>query len=259
MTYFKTVSFFFLLLFFSINIQAQDVTVHYNQTIDLDEPQITKYELYIAQNQSLYFDVTGKKSTKITEKQEDNLNTFNIIEEHKPENIYVDFTDKTLKQSTYLGEENYVIKENLYPFNWNITNETKQIANYTCTKATTKFRGRNYEAWFTEEIPTSAGPWKMNSLPGLILELYDTDHLIVVQAKKVITQSLGKEQTDLISDIKNTETKTYKEYDKLFKEHVQELFNKMATKMPEGFSGSMKIDENCEDCKSLEIYEEWEN
>jgi GLPGLI family protein len=59
-------------------------------------------------------------------------------------------------------------------FNWQIGNEQKQIANYTCYKATTTFKGRNYQAWFTPEIPVPYGPYKFSGLPGLILEIRDT-------------------------------------------------------------------------------------
>lgn len=36
-----------------------------------------------------------------------------------------------------------------------------------------KFRGRDYIAWFTEEIPVSKGPYKFNGLPGLIVLIHD--------------------------------------------------------------------------------------
>lgn len=40
-------------------------------------------------------------------------------------------------------------------------------------KATCRFRGRDYEAWYTPEIPRSEGPWKLQGLPGLILKASD--------------------------------------------------------------------------------------
>lgn len=56
------------------------------------------------------------------------------------------------------------------PFNWKPVNEFKTINNYRCQKAIINTEGANIEAWFTEEIPVSAGPDKIFGLPGLILE-----------------------------------------------------------------------------------------
>ncbi len=58
---------------------------------------------------------------------------------------------------------------------WNLEdadNETRQILGYECKKATLKWRGREWIAWYSE-IPYSDGPWKFGGLPGLILEMSD--------------------------------------------------------------------------------------
>ena len=59
-------------------------------------------------------------------------------------------------------------------FGWEILPETKNILGYKCQKAKGKFRGREYIAWFSSDIPRSDGPWKFCGLPGLILAVQDT-------------------------------------------------------------------------------------
>jgi len=68
----------------------------------------------------------------------------------------------------------YVYNEDLADFpKWNITADTTMILTYLCYKATCHYHGRNWEAWFTLDIPLNAGPWKLRGLPGLILKAND--------------------------------------------------------------------------------------
>jgi len=60
---------------------------------------------------------------------------------------------------------------------WDISDDTLTVAGYLCQKATCRFRGRDYTAWFTTDIPINNGPWKFGGLPGLILKVYDKDKL----------------------------------------------------------------------------------
>ena len=76
------------------------------------------------------------------------------------------YTEKIVKDAYRYTED-----KNL--FNWKIVPETKQISGYNAQKAITSFRGRNYTAWFTSEIPIPEGPYKFNGLPGLILRIAD--------------------------------------------------------------------------------------
>jgi GLPGLI family protein len=68
----------------------------------------------------------------------------------------------------------YAYNEDLVDFpEWSITTETMTVLNYLCYKATCHYHGRNWEAWFTFDIPINTGPWKLRGLPGLILKAND--------------------------------------------------------------------------------------
>lgn len=77
------------------------------------------------------------------------------------------------------------IKDSIPKINWKILDETKEIGDFKCFKASCNFRGRDYTAWFTLEIPLPYGPWKLQGLPGLILEAYDTDKEIYFYFKSI--------------------------------------------------------------------------
>ncbi len=71
----------------------------------------------------------------------------------------------------------YEYEESFNSFIWQITSEIDTIHEYVCQKAICDFGGRTWEAWFTMEIPISDGPYKFCGLPGLILNIADTqDH-----------------------------------------------------------------------------------
>lgn len=60
-------------------------------------------------------------------------------------------------------------------FNWVITDEKLDTLGYHTTLATCQYAGREYLAWFTEDIPVSFGPWKLCGLPGLIIKAETVD------------------------------------------------------------------------------------
>lgn len=88
--------------------------------------------------------------------------------------------------------KNYESLDEIYSYNtndpitWKLSNETKDVATYHLQKATTKFGGRTWTAWFCKDIPYNEGPYKFRGLPGLIFQIYDEkNHYIynMVQSK----------------------------------------------------------------------------
>lgn len=74
-----------------------------------------------------------------------------------------------------LGRDDFVYTEDLHPMKWQITQEVDSLAGYPVRKATTRYRGRDYIAWYTPEIPVTDGPYKFSGLPGLILKIADVE------------------------------------------------------------------------------------
>ena len=91
--------------------------------------------------------------------------------------LYWNLKPGKLSIYTAVSKTNYVA-EDTPTINWEICEDTVQtILGYTCHRATAKFRGREWEVWYADDIPTSLGPWKLNGLPGLILQAFSGDFI----------------------------------------------------------------------------------
>ena len=76
--------------------------------------------------------------------------------------------------------------DSIQPIKWKyIENKTKKIADYDCFMAEGYFRGCYYTVWYTPDIPSSFGPWKLNGCPGLILEVTRDDKELAFYATKI--------------------------------------------------------------------------
>jgi GLPGLI family protein len=67
----------------------------------------------------------------------------------------------------------FIISDALPGIDWQIMGDTATFGGLHCQKATTHFKGRDYTAWFCADLPLHIGPWKLNGLPGVIVEAYD--------------------------------------------------------------------------------------
>jgi len=81
---------------------------------------------------------------------------------------------KKLARKEPLLFNNYLITDVLPPIEWKISADTATFGGLHCQKATAHFKGRDYTAWFSPDLPLHIGPWKLNGLPGVIVEAYDT-------------------------------------------------------------------------------------
>lgn len=146
-------------------------------SISLEEPKSEYMILYLGDNLSLFSSraktlanpIVVRGNTGYTSRSALTNFHYEILKDNKTNKLYYTLQIPKMQDRFY-----YTQDKNL--FNWNISEETKLIKGYNSQKATTSFAGRDYIAWFSPEIPIAEGPYKFNGLPGLILEISDTDN-----------------------------------------------------------------------------------
>jgi GLPGLI family protein len=124
-----------------------------------------------------------------------------------------------------------IVNENMPNYDWKLESDKIKISNYLCNKAKLEFRGRNYNFWYTTEIPTQFGPWKFFGLPGLIVKIESEDNSIQFQLvkleysdkKNISKPHLGKQIT-------------FKEYVAFQEKITDDFIEKLKTKLPRGAS-----------------------
>lgn len=175
--------------------QAQNLKITYTDVYSLDAPevnlQVFNSALFITSDKALYvakidsLEENGKKEIKKVFKDNDGK-TRGIRTSSYPDGVYnyLDRKNKTLYNNARFNI-NFIYKEGLPKIKWQIKDETRKIEGITVQKAICKFRGRNYIAWFSKEIPIPLGPWKLNGLPGLIIEAHDTNKELLFLFKKL--------------------------------------------------------------------------
>jgi GLPGLI family protein len=89
-------------------------------------------------------------------------------------NIYKTAATHQLIYDDHIGLAHYRYEEPAGFLTWVITPDRASRAGYACQRATTTLGGRQWEAWFTREVPVSEGPYKFSGLPGLIVQVADT-------------------------------------------------------------------------------------
>ena len=87
--------------------------------------------------------------------------------------LYKDYRNNEIRVRDNISIHSFMYTDELKPQEWTILSDTMTILGYPSQKALCHFRGRDWEAWFTPEIPISEGPWKFYGLPGLVTKLHD--------------------------------------------------------------------------------------
>lgn len=87
--------------------------------------------------------------------------------------VFQNYPEGELTCTDKIATDHMLYTEPLPEIGWELSPQTREVIGYVCRRATCSFRGRDYEAWYTEDIPLGLGPWKFRGLPGLILAVND--------------------------------------------------------------------------------------
>jgi GLPGLI family protein len=158
--------------------------------------------------------------------------------------LYTELDTKKKTEKREMFDKSFIIDDSVKALSWKITGETKTVLNHNCMKAvatnirqSTRMTMDNGKmerqevtdtvaivAWFTNEIPVSAGPAEYQAqLPGLILELD------VNKGRQTYVATSISPKADLASIKEPTGKKHYtpaefkKESDKMMKEMQENM------------------------------------
>lgn len=88
--------------------------------------------------------------------------------------IYKNYSKRKMTVLDRIDKAEYSYTDDLNSQEWELETDTMTILGYLCYKAVCQWRGRDYEAWYTPDIPVSEGPMKFGGLPGLIMKVGDS-------------------------------------------------------------------------------------
>jgi len=161
--------------------------------MNVDIPILQKEQLYIDQknNKTIWVENVSTQIENYEERKNDfeafsSNQVFASLDRTIPNDyIIIDYNRREINIVEDLGRKVFLVKDNFVEKKWILQNETKIIDNILCYKAKTSFRGNNWEVWYAPSIPYPYGPWKLNGLPGLILEAKSSDDFYAFVVEKI--------------------------------------------------------------------------
>lgn len=135
------------------------------------------------------------------------------------------FTKNKTQYFSYktIDGDSYKLTETHKPV-WKMLKESRKIKNWICQKAETVFLGRRWIAWFASELSFSEGPYKFKGLPGLVVEVLDSEnhyHFTMEAFYKI------SEDEFLPTIYKNAIPVTKKQYDNAYSNYIKDPANKL--------------------------------
>lgn len=240
-----------ILIFFTffINLYCCYSQQQFNYNFYIDDTVREGALFYDAkEDTAIYLDkLTSRK--KVSENEETADIPFSFNEET---DLYF-FKNNSEVLFTYnLFRTNYLVEDELPKMEWQLSAEKREINNLTCYKATTKFRGRNWTAWYSPDVPINYGPWKFYGLPGIIVEIKDDSNRFAFALVEYILNSKNVAPT---IDFSNAKKVTMKEMAEITDEAYENLLNDLINSGPRD---EVLVESDTGKGEGIESIYEWE-
>lgn len=170
------------LLYSSQTAQRFFYELTYKPDKTVDNKEKTTTVLDVSKDKSIYRDYTVMAQDSLLESEVEKMKKSGVYKEMEkmvkmPKfsyKIYKFYPDYNIGYVDGIEKSLYGYKENI-SLPWKILNEKETIEGYNCQKASLAFGGRNWNAWFTQDIPFQEGPYKFYGLPGMIVKIEDSE------------------------------------------------------------------------------------
>lgn len=117
-----------------------------------------------------------------------------------------------------IGFARYLMEEAMETISWNIKKDIIVIAGKKAQLATCYYKGRNWSAWFSTEVPLPYGPWKLNGLPGLIMKAVDEKNEVTFEYVSIVKIS---PKHIIRMDVKSATPATQKQFFKVLEAYAE--------------------------------------
>ncbi len=247
----KKITFYLIMLCFPLSMLAQkqgviiyDVIIKMETNIDLNnipdaqaipglaemlakmpKSNTQKMELLFSEKETLYKNFSNDSSSNETSISDGDENVQIKMIMKMPENkLYKDLSSKQIVEQRKMFDKKFLIKYLDDKISWKMTGQQDSILDYPCYQAEYTKDSIKVIAWFTPNIPISAGPSKYGQLPGLILKVDIDNGRTTIIAKRIVSKKLEKGEIEKPSKGKKVSLDEYEKIQKDKQKEMEEMY-----------------------------------
>ena len=226
-------------IFFTSFIFAQNITVKFKFKVNDDFSPTTKNFTLRQDDNASIFEIDDEKDEmqindyeQITSKkyiEVDSICNFSYGDNGFT-SLYKEKNFKNFRENFQIHNYKLIntilyVKDSLEIIKWNLVEKSDTIiAKYNCKKAIAKFRGRDYLAYYTNEIANQGGPYKFDGLPGFILKVKSIDGYLDISPTEISIQKIKTK--NIYNPFKGKEVILFKELKNKLLENERKMFGK---------------------------------